>query len=190
MRPERPLPTSAPFLTLYTNTYQRPTLLARCLASVSAQTAADDLDQLVLPDHVRYGVGPSLYGRVPWYAAAVRGKYVNFLCDDAVLASDTVVAELRESATHLGFPPVISVIVEKNGRMFPACDLSKGPVCGAIDLTSYIIRQDIWQAHVKDYTMRYEGDFDHAQALWQAGYGVAFLPLLWARGGAMNGRPE
>lgn len=190
MVPERPLPASAPFLTLYTCTYQRPTLLARCLASVSAQTAADDLDQLVIPDHVRYGVGPSLYGRIPWYASAVRGKYVNLLCDDDVLVSDTAVEELREYATKLGFPPVISVIVEKNGRTFPACDLSQGPVCGAVDLTSYIIRQDIWQKHVADYAPIYEGDCHHAKALWAAGYGVAFLPLLWARGGAMNGRPE
>jgi hypothetical protein len=190
MRPPVPLPTVAPFLTLYTPTFRRPQALAQCLESVGRQTAADDLEHLVIPDHVGYGLVAGLYGRMPRYAAAVRGRYVNILCDDDVLASETVVASVRAFADSWHSPEVIIVRVVKGATALPACDPLKEPVCGAVDLTSYIVRGDIWQRHVKDYGLRYEGDFDHALALYRAGYTTAFCDVLWAVGGQSHGRPE
>lgn len=190
MKPAQPLPTAPPFLTLVTPTFRRPQQLAACLASVGRQTAADDLDQLVLPDHVGYGVSGALFGRLPWYQAAVRGRYVNLLCDDDVLASDTVVATVRMFAAAKGDPEVIVTRVIKNGLSLPQCDPEGEPVCGAVDLTSYLVRQDVWQRHVPDYGTRYEGDFDHALTLFKSGYRFAFCDVLWAVGAASNGRPE
>lgn len=190
MKPPAPLPTAAPFLTLYTPTFRRPAALARCLASVSKQTAADDVDQLVIPDHVGYGVTNGLFGRLPWYAPAVRGRYVNLFCDDDTLASDTVVAEVRAFAERHGSPDVIVTRVHKGPFKLPSCDPVGEPVCGSVDLTSYLVRRDVWLAHLSDYGLRYEGDYDHALALHRAGRTFAFCDVLWAVGGASNGRPE
>lgn len=190
MRPEAPLPTHPPFLTLYTPTFRRPEALARCLQSVGEQTAAGDLEQIVLPDHVRYGVGPGLYGRVKWLAPAFRGRYVNFLCDDDVLPDTRAVEHLRDFADRLGEPEVIVTRVLKNGLLLPICDPTGEPVQGECDLTSFVVRRDVWLAHLGDYTQRYEGDYDHAHAMWRAGRRFEFCDLLWAVGGALNGRPE
>lgn len=190
MKPPKPLPAEAPFLTLYTPTFRRPQSLARCLQSVGMQTAKDDLEQIVIPDHTGYGLVGGLFGRLPWYASAVRGRYVNLLCDDDRLADETVVARVRDFAAATGDPEVIVTRVRKGSQELPQCDPVGEPVCGAVDLTSYIVRGDIWQRHVADYGARYEGDFDHALTLFRAGYRFAFCDLLWVIGGASHGRPE
>lgn len=179
-----------PFLTLLTPTYRRPAGLAACLESVRQQTAAADVEQVVLPDHVGLGVVDGLFGRLPHYAAAVHGAYVNILADDDVLADPTVVERIRAFAFEREAPAVIVATVVKNGMQLPACLPEGPPQCGLVDLTSFIVRADVWRAHVRDYGRRYEGDFDHADALWKAGHRYAFCPLVWARGGAGHGRPE
>jgi hypothetical protein len=45
-----------PFLTLYTATYKRPQQLARCLASVAMQTLVNEIEHIVIPDHVGLGM--------------------------------------------------------------------------------------------------------------------------------------
>lgn len=190
MKPPAPLPTGPPFLSLYTTTYRRPEALRACLLSVTAQTAADDLEQLVVPDHVGYGVAASLYGRLPWYAPVLRGRYVALLCDDDVLAAPDVVARVRGFATFHGEPDVIVTRVCKGGLFLPLCDPVGPPICGQVDLCSYIVRGDVWHRHVRDYGLRYEGDYDHVAALYAAGAHFAFCDVLWAIGGASNGRPE
>ena len=189
MRPPRPLNPS-PFVTLYTNTFRRPTALAKCFESVGRQTAVEEIEHVVIPDHVGHGVAPALYGRLPWYADALRGQYINLLCDDDVLAADDVVAKVKQFAEGRQYPPVIVTRVIKGAQTLPTCDPEGPPVCGSVDLTSYLVRRDIWQKHVPDYGVRYEGDFDHATALYQAGHPFTFCPVLWAIGGASNGRPE
>lgn len=190
MKPAQPLPTAVPFLSLYTPTFRRPTQLRACLESVGRQTAVEDLEQIVVPDHVGYGVAGSLFGRLPWYASALRGRYVNLLCDDDVLASETVVETVRAFAAREHEPEVIVAKVIKNGLTLPACNPEAEPICGQVDLTSYIVRGDVWQRHYADYGSRYEGDYDHALKLFQVGYRFAFCDVLWAVGAASNGRPE
>lgn len=179
-----------PFVTILTPTYRRPQQLARCLASVSAQTAVDDLEQIVLPDHVGRGIVGGLFERLPWYATAVHGRYVNILADDDLLAHPTVVEHVRAFADATGHPPVVVVRVLKAGLQLPVCDPEGPPICGQVDLTSFVVRADVWQRHVHDYGRRYEGDYDHAQTLWRAGYPFRFCDVLWAVGGASHGRPE
>ena len=103
MKPPQPL-NHTPFLTLITPTFRRPAGLTACLASVGAQTAAAEVEHLVLPDHVGYGVPGGLFGRLHWLAPAVRGQYVNLLCDDDTLAGEGVVAGLKAYAQAQGYP--------------------------------------------------------------------------------------
>lgn len=189
MRPPRPINPS-PFVSFYTPTFRRPTSMEKQRQSIARQTAVEDIDQIVYPDHVGHGVAAGLYGRLPRVVSALVGQYVNFLCDDDILAADDVVARVRDFAVTHHRPEVIVTRVIKGPHTFPLCDPEGEPVCGSVDLTSYLVRQDIWQRHVGDYGLRYEGDYDHATALYKAGYRFAFCPVLWAIGGQSNGRPE
>lgn len=190
MKQPKPLPTKPPFITFYTPTFRRPKQLAACLASVGKQTAVEDLDQIVLPDHPGYGLAGGLFGRMPWYQSAVRGRYVNVLCDDDILAADTVVEHVRKFAADQNFPAVIVTRVRKGTWDLPQCHPEGRPVLAKIDLTSYIVRNDVWQKHVLDYGLRYEGDFDHISKVYDAGHHFAYCDVLWAIGGQSNGRPE
>lgn len=190
MKPPRPMPTAPPFLTIYTNAYKRPAALARCMASVARQTAVEHLEQIVLPDHVGYGIVGGLYGRVPWYAEACRGDYVTMLCDDDELADERVVERLMAFARARGNPPVVIVQAEKGGLHLPSHAPDREPDPGEVDLCCLVMRRDVWLRHVNDWGMRYEGDYDMAVALRRAGYEHAWLDMLFAVGANSNGRPE
>jgi hypothetical protein len=189
VKPAQPL-NPTPFVTLLTPTFRRPTGLAACLQSVGRQTAAADVQQVVMPDHVGHGVADGLFGRLAWYAPSVIGAYVNILCDDDVLADESVVARVQAFAAARRQPPVIVTRVVKGGLALPQCAPEGPPVHGLMALTSFIVRADIWRAHLGDSGRRYVGDFDHASALYRAGHPFAFCDVHWAVGGASNGRPE
>jgi hypothetical protein len=179
-----------PFLTLYTPTYKRPQQLARCLASVGAQTAADDVEQIVIVDHVGRGIG-GMYAQVPAYVDAVHGRYVHVLADDDVLASPTVVEQVRTFADTSGFPPLILVTARKGGQDWPT-DPPWPPQEGHIDLGCAIVRADWWRrlAGSGAYGPRYAGDFDFVQALYLAGVPAVYCPVLFLVGAVSHGVPE
>lgn len=177
-----------PFLSLYTPTYRRPRGLAANLASVQAQTAVSDIEQIVIPDHVGIGID-GMYARVPQYAGAVHGRYVAFLCDDDVLAGPNVVEQLRDVAVAEGFPPLIVVRTQKGGSVWPSGD-AWPPRMGQIDLNCLVVRSDIWRLHVHEYGQRYEGDFDFASALWSHGIYAAPCDVLFSIGGVSRGAAE
>lgn len=190
MKQPKPLPSEPPFITFYTPTRQRPQALAKCMRSVSRQTAVEHVEHLVLPDYVGYGIAGGLYGRIPWYAQACRGEYVHILADDDELIGERAVEDLMKFARKHGNPPVIMVGAIKNGFEYPSCNPAEEPKCTQIDLGCYVLRQDVWRAYCHDYGKRYEGDYDHAKALWDAGYRPLFLDMDFVEGGASNGRPE
>jgi hypothetical protein len=177
-----------PFLTLYTPTYRRPIALAKCLASVAAQSAVSEIEQIVIADHVGVGID-GMYQRIPQYVEAVHGQYVHLLADDDVLAGPQAVAQLKARAEAEGFPPVLIVSAIKGFLTLPLDDHGP-PVCGRIDLGCLVVRQDVWKQHVGDYGKRYEGDFDMAHALWDAGHqfvyarDITFLIGAVSRGAA------
>src|SRR5262245_26002669 len=131
MRPPRPLPATRPFLTLFTMAFRRPQALARNFRSVATQTAAERIEQIVLPDHVGYG-WEALYGRIGWYAQAARGEYVGWLNDDDELADTTVVERLERHVAKAGRPELVIVSVLKGGTEFPQCDADGPPIEGEI----------------------------------------------------------
>jgi hypothetical protein len=190
MRQPKPLPTSTPFLTIYTSTHLRPTALVRNMASVGRQSMVEHVEQIVLPDHVGYGLAGGLFGRIPWYAAACRGAYVAILSDDDVLATDNAVAQLARVAQRHDSPAVIAVDVLKQGSVFPKSHTQDRPVEGDIDLGSYVLRRDVWLEFADRYGMRYSGDVDHAQAWWDAGHRPVYADFVFASGPLGNGVSE
>lgn len=178
-----------PFITFVTPTFRRPTALAKCHASVGSQSAVDAIEQIDIVDHVGAGVA-GMYARMPLYAKAVHGQYVHLLADDDVLAGPHVVAQLRERAEAEGFPPVLIVSAIKGHLTLPL-DNAGPPVCGRIDLGCLVVRQDIWQRHVGDYGLRYEGDFDFARALWDAGHTFVYArDIMFLIGAVSRGAAE
>jgi hypothetical protein len=189
VRPRRPLPSEAPFLTLWTTSYMRPQALARNFESVARQTAVDAVEQLVFPDHVGYG-WDAMYGRAKWYAAAARGRYVAWLNDDDALPDRDVVAKLMGVAERTEFPDVLVVRVRKGDVEFPRGGTGWPPARGDMDLGCYVLRRDVWLQHLDDYGRHYSGDYDHAAAVHAAGRRAEIVPLLFAEGPASGGRPE
>jgi hypothetical protein len=177
-----------PFLSLYTPTYKRPQALQRCMASVAAQTAVADLEHLIVPDYVGLGIG-GMYQRVPSHAPALSGDYVHFLADDDVLASATVVEEVKKAAQANNHPPMLLVRVIKGQMHLPIGPQVWPPVLGAIDLGCFITRADVWKAHAHTYGNRYEGDFDFAEAVAQW-HEAIFVDVLFLVGGVSRGAPE
>jgi hypothetical protein len=178
-----------PFLTLYTPTYRRPQGLARCLESVRAQTIADQIEHLVIPDHVGVGIA-GMYQRIPNYLDAVHGQYVHVLADDDELASPDVVERVKAHAVEHNYPPVILVRVVKGPWALPQAGEIWPPVCGSIDLGCIITRVDVWKAFAGSYGSRYEGDFDFMDAVARAGYPATFCDVLFLQGGISHGAPE
>lgn len=181
-----------PFLTFYTPTYQRPLQLARCLQSVADQSIVEEIEQIVIPDHIGRGVG-GMYAQVPSYVSAVHGEYVHFLADDDVLADTTVVEELQLFVREYADPPAVVIVhVVKGGLNLPI-RYEGVPVQGCIDLGCFVVRGDIWRefAGKGAYTQRYEGDFDFGVALWDAGHAFVYNPeLLFMHGAISKGKPE
>lgn len=177
-----------PFLTLYTPTYRRPAGLARCLASVQAQTAVAQIEQIVIPDHIGVGIG-GMFQAIQKYADAVHGRYVHILADDDELASPDVVASVQIHAAANQYPEVIVVKAQKGGSVWP--DGSPWPPrLGHVDLGCFIVRADVWKQHVTDYGNRYEGDWDHAIAMFNAGRQASWCDVLFLRGGVSRGVAE
>jgi hypothetical protein len=176
-------------LSLYTPAYRRPQALLKCLASVAAQTCIADIEQVVFPDHIGYGVVDGLFGRMPWYAHVMRGQYVFVLADDDVFAATDVVAKLRTFAEAHDQPPVIVVKAQKNEKCYPLNGWGSKPERKRVDLSNYVLRRDIWLKHIGDYGMNRAGDFEHALALWPL-YPFAHLDLLFVRGAASKGAAE
>lgn len=177
-----------PFLTFYTPSFRRPQGLARCLASVQAQTAVESIEHIVIPDHLGVGVG-GMFARIQQYADAVHGRYVHILCDDDFLASTTVVACVESFAEAQDYPELIIVDAEKGGSRWPTRP-AWPPRFGYIDLGCGIVRADVWKRHVAEYQPVYEGDFTFFQALADAGVKAAHYPILFSVGLVSHGAAE
>lgn len=193
--------TDNPFITFVTPTYRRPQGLARCMASVEAQTAVGQIEHLILPDYVGRGIA-GMYVGLREYANHPRGRYVHFLADDDVLASPDAVEKLmetyamgRDSGIHTepGIdPPAIIVKAEKGGKTWPQ-PLVGEPKMGSFDLGCMVVRRDIWSRLVAEGAYRpcYEGDYWFAATLWQvSGRHWWYSELVLSRGAVSHGRPE
>jgi glycosyltransferase involved in cell wall biosynthesis len=177
-----------PFLTVLTPTYRRPVGLIACLESVWTQTAIDQIEQVVMVDHIGLGIG-GMYQQVPRYAALVRGQYVTWLCDDDTFTSPTIVAELQQAVQAEGEPPLLIVDTIKAGLRWPASHRWP-PTVGQIDGNCAVTRADVWHQFVAAYGDRYEGDFDQLFAMAAAGVPAVFCDLLLSIGAVSRGAPE
>ena len=179
----------ATFLSVYTPTFARPTLLATCRQSVEAQTARDAIQHLIVYDDVGIGIG-GMFAEIQEHVGNLRGDYVYILQDDDVLAGPDVVERLRVFAIENNDPAVVIVRNQKRGMILPTHWMDR-PRRNHIDLGSYVVRRDVLTAHAGDFAPKYDGDFEYIDAVWRAGWRFTWCDLLFARAlGTGLGRPE
>lgn len=159
----------SPLLTIYTPTYRRPQLLARCQASVAAQTD-QDIQHLIIRDEVGLGVG-GMFAAMPSHMADVAGEWVYVLSDDDYLTDPQVVAEFRAFAEAHPAAEIIMCRQLIGGVRYPRTWMAP-PELGAVSLSCWFVRRAVF-ARIP-YGCRYEGDFDFIAAVWAAG-----LPIAW-----------
>jgi len=200
-----------PLLTIYTPTYKRPGMLARCRASVCAQTVyltppiqynggkllpplpqgegGMAIQHLIVVDEVGVGIA-GMFREIGRHLDEMKGGYVYVLQDDDVLADERVVADLERFAKLAESPPVIMVRNMKRGMCLPLVWKTR-PCLGWVDLGSYVVRRDVFVENVNKFGQRYQGDFDFIDALWEAGYEFVWFDRLFARAQATGmGRTE
>jgi hypothetical protein len=182
-----------PFLSIFTPTYRRPIGLAKCMASVQSQTIAERIQHVIVPDYAGVGLVQALFHWPALYAPVLTGEYVTLMADDDDLEGPTVVQSLQVLAGVNGWPDVLIVQATKGGHGSLPLDQHGPPILGRIDLGSVVTRRDVWLEHLKDYTInggRYESDYDHVRAMWDAGRRFVYTGLPFVRGGVGGGRPE
>lgn len=179
----------ARFLSIYTPTYKRPTLLAACIQSVNDQTIRGEIEHVIMVDEVGVGIA-GMFAEIPNHLERLTGEYVYVLQDDDVLAGPDVVERLRAFVRVKRAPGVVIVRNRKRDSVYPTY-WGERPRRNHIDLGNYVIRQDVFAQHVTDFGQRYDGDFDFIDAVWQAGWPFGWCDLLFAEAlGTGLGRQE
>lgn len=176
-------------LTLYTPTFRRPRQLARCRASVVAQTRQDLLHQVVVEDTVGIGVA-GMFRDIANHHAHIAGDYVYFLSDDDVLADADVVAELADFAAAHPDADVIMARAQIGEYTFPLAPCwQAAPRESGVTLANWIVKNAVWKS--VPYGGRYEGDFDFIAECWRRGLTFAWWDRLICRAdGWGRGAPE
>jgi hypothetical protein len=178
-----------PFLSIWTPTYRRPTYLKRCMESVQAQTARDEIQHLVWEDRIGVGVA-GMYAEIARHVDELAGRYVYILQDDDILTAESVVERLKLFAWENDEPPVIICRSVKGPLRLPTY-WKKAPQYGHIDLGNYVVRRDVFAAHVNDFGLEYAGDYPFIRKLWDEGYLFGWCDMLLAQAQAWGlGRAE
>ena len=178
------------FLSIYTPTYKRPRLLARCVMSVENQTAWEEIQHVVWRDEVGVGIA-GMFAEIPRHVDELVGRYVYVLQDDDWLAAPDVVEELQRFVDALAEAPAVVMVKNRKGPHTYPEDWGARPAWAHVDLGNYVVRRDVFAAHAGDFGKRYEGDFDFIDLLWRTGWRFAWCDLVFARTeGWGKGRPE
>jgi len=179
----------APFLSIYTPTYRRPTLLAACRQSVADQTIAGEIQHYVLVDDIGVGIA-GMFAEIPRHVGELQGEYVYVLQDDDVLAGPEVVERLKRFVKEEGEPPVVMVRNRKRGMVLPTF-WGEAPRPAHVDLGNYVLRRDVFRLHAGDFGRCYEGDYYFILRVWEMGWRFTWLDLLFSKAMALGlGRPE
>jgi len=165
-----------PFLTIITRTYKRPKLLARCQASVRAQTDPD-LEHVVLTDHVGMGIYVS-YHRMINEAGRYHGSYIYCLDDDNVLTDTAFVADLKAIAAEHN-PDVI--MVKASNPTFGVLPKFWGetPKRCNVDLGNFVVKGHVWMEYAPHFLdIEQLEDYGFIAAVFEAGCSVYWHDAL------------
>lgn len=178
-----------PFLTVITRCFKRPTMIAKNIASLSAQTS-QDYDQLCLIDDVGRGVGWS-YTNMASYAPRLKGDYVWILDDDDMCICDTLIDDLKAIVAEHN-PDVIMLKMDHGPRgILPGKSWQQRPVLGDIGCSAFVVRRGVWQDHAPYFTPDYNGDFAFISSIFDEDYEIYWHDCIASKVQRISdGQPE
>ncbi len=173
-------------LTIITRTFGgRPLGISVNRLSVSSQKYSDEIQHLIVTDDQRRGVAWA-QENLRTLTPLLTGDYVMLLDDDDFLVGVDLVKELERQVKDS--PEV--VIVQMNmgdGRILPGDESwGRAPVRSNIPCSSYVVRRDVWNEHVKDFSAKYDGDFDFIDAVWNCGHPFQWWKRIVSRVGRVS----
>lgn len=179
-----------PLLTIITRTFGgRPLGLAANVASVERQARRDEIQHLIVVDSEGRGVGWAQENLR--HVRDIRGDYVMLLDDDDLLVVDDLIQGLERQVADS--PEVVIVQMDMGGgNIVPSgSHWQSQPEHSTIACSCYILRRDVWNEHVADFTPTYDGDFNFIDAVWKCGHPFVWWPRVVSRiGRVSHGQPE
>ena len=153
------------FLSVVTRCYKRPTMLARNIASLEAQTAPD-YEQLFIVDDDGQGIG---WANCQFYEHRdePQGDYILMLDDDDMLARNDAVMLLRAAAASgpelimHGFRYVEGIILPTEGVRE-----NKWPTITQVGTSCFTTRRDIWYDNIEHFGIPTAGDYNFLYKTW------------------------
>jgi len=172
-----------PFLSIVTRTYRRPTMFAKCKASIDAQTD-QDFEHIVIDDKIGVGIAQTYRN---FQSLEVRGKFVFVLDDDNILTDTKFIERLKEVDKN-GQPELIVGKIYRGGTILPAV---WPPKHSSIDMMNVVVSQRLWNECRKNFEPKYDGDFEFISAVWQKQPKIEFLDEpIGCTQAVMHGKPE
>lgn len=186
-----------PFLSLVTRVRSRPGALARCVASVRAQTCRDLEQVFIVDEHQGEHSGGNLqWANTQLYENRKRpgGQYVFFLDDDGVLVNARFVEWLKRFIAEWDEPEVVllkSLSIDAGGKTvtLPArgiwdirWEVGDRPPRWSGNGYCTCARADVFRAFVAGYAgVKRGGDWHYTQRLIDAGCRFARLDIVGAK---------
>lgn len=188
---------SDPFLTFFVRCYKRPKQLSCCLASMDA-LYDQDFEQIFVIDSI--GRGLLWANHSPYYyRELITGRYVYLMDDDFHIDDQDFIGFLKQVARQHD-PDIIVFRVYRVNRYLPMpvnwrSLLAGGmPARGKFSGDCFVVRREVWQAHIHAFGNLPAGNWHFATELWNntPGGRIAFVNHTVARYGGRrgNGRPE
>lgn len=171
-----------PFLTLFTlHMLSRPTMFARMLASIDAQTD-QDFEHFVVVDDAGRGI-PWAQAQFEAHKDEVQGDYIMQMDDDNEFVTPDAVALIKAAVTEHAPDIVVFHTDSLHIGILPhAVCWQKGPLCGHMSGQDVAVRRAVWQEHIHAHsTPRYESDYDFLAELWRHNPSVYWLDKLLVR---------
>lgn len=188
----------SPFLTIVTGVYRRPTMLARCVASVEAQDDPD-WEHILLVDESDYGID-GFHARLGAEQDRYHGRYIHLLPDDDMLIVPDFVSGLKRICAEHD-PDIVMAKADKLelGIMPDEFSWRGIPALGHVDMLNYVVRAEVWKAYSASFDKRihpyhngqHAGDFTFIWDVFQGEHTVYWWDRIVARSQRISrGAPE
>jgi glycosyltransferase involved in cell wall biosynthesis len=131
-----------------------------------------DFQQELLEDTKGLGAGGS---GILLQKKIVKGDYVWVLDDDDYIIDPEFIQKLKDKTATEIKPDVIICYAQRFGKIFPdRLPLELGH-CGGINI---VVSKSIWMKHRKDWSTRYEGDWDFINAVMKDNPNICYIKEL------------
>jgi hypothetical protein len=175
------------FLSVITRCYKRPTLLARNVASLEAQTD-QDYERVLTEDIEGRGIG---WANRVLSTVEPAGVYVMVLDDDDMLIDNQAIEKMKIATVDRPALVIFKADHQELGILPSGSVWNNRPIGGQIGSISFISRRDIWERHIHAFGVNSGGDYNYLRNVWQTKPSVVWLDEVLAGVQRISrGKPE